>query len=453
MLDDPSTARSPRIARLLLASTIVVAIGTAALSVHLVSGAVEERVQTEIAQTANLLGGSGFPLADASLERVAGFVGAQVVAADAAGNVVAASLPADARADFEAALRLQALPAPSPDGKVKVVPVTIGPFRYTVGVAATPAGRRARPGQAGSVYVLYDANLLADASRRAWLPVSVMAALATVLAAFLGIAGERRVLVARNGALLRLLASVAHEVRNPLGAIRAIARTQARAAAREDRVDASKLELIAAETERLALLVDGLRNVGRPVQAVRAPISLDGAVRATLDLVGHLLSHRRVVLDVDLGAAGAVGLADATQVRQVVLNLITNAADAQPRGGAIHVTSRALRSAEGTTWHLVVEDEGPGVPAAVHPRLFEPFFSTKAKGLGVGLYLSRRLARAHGGDLTLAPPPADGAAPRGARFELVLPWSPELADRAPAPVELPRPRPSGRQPVPGDASP
>lgn len=443
MLDDPSTARSPRIARLLLASTIVLAIGTAALSVHLVSGAVEERVQTEIAQTANLLGGSGFPLADASLERVAGFVGAEVVATDADGAVVAASLPADGRADFEAALRLQALPAPSPDGKVKVVPVTIGPFRYTVGVAATPAGRRAlRPGQAGAVYVLYDANLLEGASRRAWLPVSIMAALATVLAAFLGIAGERRVLQARTGALLRLLASVAHEVRNPLGAIRAIARTQARAAARKDAVDPAKLELIAAETERLALLVDGLRNVGRPVQTVRAPISLDGAVRATLDLVGHLLAHRRVVLDVDLGAPGAVGLADATQVRQVVLNLITNAADAQPRGGVIHVTTRA--SADGP-WQLVVEDEGPGVPAAVLGRLFEPFFTTKAKGLGVGLFLSRRLAHAQGGDLGLAPQAAD----RGARFVLTLPWSPELADKAPAPVTLPRP--SERPSPPGDA--
>jgi signal transduction histidine kinase len=447
VLDDPSTARSPRIARLLLASTLVVAIGTAALSVHLVSGAVEERVQAEIAQTANLLGGSGFPLADASLVRVAGFVGAEVVAIDADRHVVAASLPEDGRADFEAALRLDALPAPSPDGKVKVVPVTIGPFRYTVGVAATPAGRRAlRPGQAGAVYVLYDANLLAGASRRAWLPVSVMAALATVLAALLGVAGERRVLSARNGALLRLLAAVAHEVRNPLGAIRAIARTQARAAARRDAVDPSKLELIAAETERLALLVDGLKNVGRPVQTVRAPISLDGAVRATLDLVGHLLSHRRVVLDVDLGAAGAVGLADATQVRQVVLNLITNAADAQPKGGAIHVTTRALRTAEGATWQLVVEDEGPGVPGALLGRLFEPFFSTRAKGLGVGLYLSRRLARAHGGDLALAP--QDPTAPRGARFELTLPWSPELTDSAPAPVALPRP--SGRPGVPGD---
>lgn len=442
MLDDPSTARSPRIARLLLASTVAVAIGTAALSVHLVSGAVEERVQAEIAQTANLLGGSGFPLVDASLERLAGFVGAEVAATDADRALVAASLAGDARADFEAALRLQALPAPSPDGKVKVVPVTIGPFRYTVGVAATPGARRGSP--AGAVYVLYDANLLADASRRAWLPVSVMAALATVLAAFLGIAGERRVLSARNGALLRLLAAVAHEVRNPLGAIRAIARTQARAAGRRDAVDPAKLELIAAETERLALLVDGLKNVGRPVQTVLAPISLDGAVRATLDLVGHLLSHRRVVLDVELGAAAAVGLADATQVRQIVLNLVTNAADAQPKGGVIHVTTRALRADAGGVWELVVEDEGPGVPEAARPRLFEPFFSTRAKGLGVGLYLSRRLAHAHGGDLTLAPP---GAA-RGARFTLTLPWRPELADQAPAPVVLPRP--SGRLSIQGD---
>lgn len=407
-LDDPGAVRGPRIARLLLASTAVVALATAALTVHLVGSAVEDRVQLEIARTARLVGDAGFPLGDESLRRVAGLVDADVVAIDA-GGVAAASLPEGPRRDFEAAWRAGALPRPAREARV--VEARIGATRYTLGVAPTPRG---------GVYLVYEAGLVSREARRAWLPVSLVVIGATALAVLLGIAGERSVLRARTGALLKLLVSVAHEVRNPLGAIRAIARAQARAIDRTGAADAAQLELIAAETDRLALLIEGLRSVGRPVATVRRPVDPDATVDDVLKLLSHQLAHRQVTVARERPGAAVVVEADAMQVRQVALNLLQNAADAMPRGGAVRVRSGAA----GGRWRLEVEDEGPGVAEPLRARLFEPFVTTKESGLGVGLYLSRRLARAHGGELSLAPAPAPGERPRGARFVLELPLAP-----------------------------
>jgi signal transduction histidine kinase len=376
----------------------VLVLATAALTFTLVDSAVEERVRVEIAQTAGLVGGSGFPLGDESLRLVAGYIGADVVAVDGKGRIVAASLGPEQRRAFDAS----ALPAPGE--RARVAEAALGPARFTVGVAALP------PPRVGALYVLYREDLLASQRQRAWLPVTAVAALATLAAALLGMAGERRVVAARTQALLRLLVAVAHEVKNPLGAIRAIARLQARRA-REGVVEPGPLELIASESERLSLLVDGLRSVGQPVRTVRRPLDPDATTARTVALLGPQLAHRRVTVEAAPPATRAAVLGDPAQLQQVVLNLLQNAADAMPRGGVVRLSSKV----DAGGWSLAVEDEGPGVPEDRRARLFEPFFTTKEGGLGVGLYLSRRLARAHDGDLALEP------SPRGARFVLRLP--------------------------------
>src|SRR5690606_11907924 len=99
-LEGPHGARSPRIAGLLLATTVVLVVATAALTFQLVHDAVEERVRQEIARTAALVGGRDFPLSDESLRRLAGFIGAEVVASDDAGRVVASSLGPEQRRVF-----------------------------------------------------------------------------------------------------------------------------------------------------------------------------------------------------------------------------------------------------------------------------------------------------------------------------------------------------------------
>jgi signal transduction histidine kinase len=250
--------------------------------------------------------------------------------------------------------------------------------------------------------------------------VTAVAVFALLLAVALGVASERGYQRARSAALLRLLASVGHEVRNPLGAIRTLAQSLKRRLG--DQADPTSLDLIASEAERLTLLVDGLRTMGLPVRTLRREIDPDEAVDAVLTLLEHQLLHRRIEVTREIADDEARVMADPAQVRQVVLNLVLNGADAMPRGGALRVSS-GLEDG-GSKWVLIVEDDGPGVDPAVQGRLFEAFFTTKHKGLGVGLTTSRRLVTAHGGDLTL-----DASYQDGARF--VVTWPAAASERAP----------------------
>ena len=110
------------------------------------------------------------------------------------------------------------------------------------------------------------------------------------------------------------------------------------------------------------------------------------------------------------GAPGPVE-ADANQVRQVVYNLLFNALEAQPGGGwvRVEVAAAAAHPEVGAGVALTVEDGGPGLPADLGDRVFEPFVSTKESGLGLGLSICRRIADGHGGTLTVSERPGGGA--------------------------------------------
>jgi signal transduction histidine kinase len=135
----------------------------------------------------------------------------------------------------------------------------------------------------------------------------------------------------------------------------------------------------------------------------------------TDDVVARLRDARLldgVAVSVD-GGATAPGHPD--KLRQVLVNLVRNAAEAAGPGGRVAVRV----AAQDGTAEVAVEDSGPGIDAANRGRLFEPFFTTKPRGTGLGLAVSRAIARAHGGDL--AADPTDGG---GARFALRLPARP-----------------------------
>ena len=110
-------------------------------------------------------------------------------------------------------------------------------------------------------------------------------------------------------------------------------------------------------------------------------------------------------------------LADADQIEQVVLNLLSNAVDAMPRGGAVRLR---LAATPGGGARLTVADEGHGIPEEIQARIFDPFFSTKeiGKGTGLGLAISYGIVHDHGGDIVV-----DSAPGQGAAFTVILPAS------------------------------
>lgn len=205
----------------------------------------------------------------------------------------------------------------------------------------------------------------------------------------------------------RLAAGVAHEIRNPLAAISGSIELLGRGGEAPSSDDQKQLmEIVLREVARLDALIRDLLEFARP----RPP------EREKLDLTAHMSELKRVFendrqLDgahVQLEADGAIWVeADPAQLRQVVWNLLRNAAEAAP-GAPITLSVGADRS-DGKSWAWVaVRDRGPGIPPEQRARIFEPFYSTKVSGTGLGLATVHRIVEAHKGRIDVEAPPDGG---------------------------------------------
>ncbi len=226
-----------------------------------------------------------------------------------------------------------------------------------------------------------------------------------------------------------LLAGVAHELNNPLAIV--MGRASLLEERTQDSAAADDARRIREAAERCGRIVRTFLNMARQRPAVRAPVQLNHLVRAAADMLGYTLRSHGIELVLQLADPLPEVQADADQIGQVLLNLIVNAQQALagtagPRRVVVQTGAERLGESE-AVW-LRVADNGPGVPASARDQIFEPFFTTKAEGMGTGLGLavSRSLAREHGGDLVV-----EGGA-EGGSFRLSLPVSPELAAALPA---------------------
>ncbi len=204
----------------------------------------------------------------------------------------------------------------------------------------------------------------------------------------------------------RLAAGVAHEINNPLGVILGYAKLLRK---RADGTLAEDLRVVEEEALRARDIVSGLLDLSRPLPAPTEQVDL----RALADEVISRLGEARLLEGVEVsveGEASAPGHRE--KLRQVLVNLVRNAAEASGPGGRVSIR---IVEQEGAA-ELSVEDTGPGMPEEVRARLFEPFFTTRPRGTGLGLAVSRAIARAHGGELAASVPGGQGA-----RFALTLP--------------------------------
>ena len=245
-----------------------------------------------------------------------------------------------------------------------------------------------------------------------------------------------------------LLAGVAHELNNPLAIV------MGRADLLEDKLESSPLQAdaqrIREAAERCGRIVRTFLNMARAHAPRRAPVALNDIVHAAADMLAYTLRSHSITLELQLDPNLPPLMGDADQLGQVLLNLLVNAQHAlseseDARRIVVATGVEARREGPGSRepriW-LRVRDNGPGVPPEVREHLFQPFFTTKAEGLGTGLGLStsRSLLREHGGDLMLEQgPPGSGAS-----FRLSLPISGE-PDAAAAAASAAAPEPVARR--------
>ena len=208
-----------------------------------------------------------------------------------------------------------------------------------------------------------------------------------------------------------LAASVAHELNNPLATISLHAEVLVGQLAADD-PNRRSLVVIEQEVERMATLVSNLLLFSRRSHRQIFTVDIREELTTLLDFIQYHLRSHKIRIVQDFAAVLPTVQADRQQLRQVFLNLITNASDAMPGGGTLTVRSHPGAMAGGQTG-VVVEfsDTGIGVLTGDLPRLWEPFFTTKpeGKGIGLGLAICRRTVEEHRGTIEIETGPGKGA--------------------------------------------
>ena len=221
---------------------------------------------------------------------------------------------------------------------------------------------------------------------------------------------EQLVRASKLAVVGEMAAIMAHEVRTPIGILRSSAQLLEREATVGER-EQELIGFILGETERLNRLVTMLLECARPKPLELRPHDLD----AILDSVVGLLSGQGDKAGVSITCDAPDDLifeCDREQMMQVLLNLVLNAVAFAPRGGRVALVARHV----GAQLRISVTDDGPGVPLQLRERIFDPFFTRREGGIGLGLTIVQQIVQAHGGEIRVGE-----SAWGGAEFELLFP--------------------------------
>lgn len=215
-----------------------------------------------------------------------------------------------------------------------------------------------------------------------------------------------------------LAAGVAHELRNPLTAIK-IRLFSLRQILPGNLADHEDITVIQSQIQRLGRIVTEFLRFARPAEPQWASLTTNQLLQSVGELLGGELNHRGIQLDVASTEPMSIR-ADMQQLQQVLINLVQNAADSIGSQGRITLTARQGAAADSSRSQPVVMidviDTGGGIPPEAQARLFDPFFSTKENGTGLGLAIAARILQKHGGAIHYSTRPGHGTT-----FTLVLP--------------------------------
>lgn len=212
-------------------------------------------------------------------------------------------------------------------------------------------------------------------------------------------------------ALGRLAAGIAHEVNNPLQPILNCLEVAIEDAERLTPVDLESLRVAESEVQRIKTIVSRLLDFSRPSAEDRVLVNLHELVQEVLILTNRQLERMQVRVDTDLKPVEPV-IGSPTQLKQVLLNLVLNAVESMPGGGTVKVET--YPDQDGVVIRVI--DSGIGMDEEVIPQIFEPFYSTKGEGTGLGLSVSYGIIQGHGGHIQVESEPG-----KGSRFIVWLP--------------------------------
>lgn len=444
--------------RLVIPFAIVAVAGAssaAVIALSVASNALRSRVQTQLAAAAEVVSRQDFALNPAILERFHEIIGAQVITYDESGRVVQSTVAGSSKALEEAATKVVRGAAAGSQSQSAWTDCGVPCLVVHRGVQGRP----------GYVVALVAETSDVTATSRAISRTILLAAAVSVLVMVLVSQAtvrrmtrplQRLVQFARErspsdvrrltdigddeigavakafnemldrvdqaqSALVRseklglagmMAARVAHDIRNPLSSIKM--QTQLiRARLRGDPEDDAMLMSVLHDIEQVESVIRNLLELARPGELRLERMSVNVIVRDALQQLSAQFAHRKIAVDVHLdGSLPPVAL-DRSRFKQVLLNVLTNAADALLAGGTITVLSRADRPAAVV---IEIRDDGAGIDPAVAERVFDPFVSTKPDGIGLGLVNARSVVELHGGQITLRP-----RSPRGTSATITLP--------------------------------
>jgi signal transduction histidine kinase len=234
------------------------------------------------------------------------------------------------------------------------------------------------------------------------------------------VAMERQMRAAeRLSTLGTLAAALAHEIRNPLEALNLNLELLERSleSPRTRSADGGKrqkyLRVLEDEIARLGGIVDNFLSFARPGQAPVGTVRLDRILQQVVELVDNQARSRKVEIEIDTDGQAMMIEGSEDQLKQAFLNLVINGLEAMPAGGRLSIRAETVDNAGsgGPRRSAVVRirDTGEGIPAEAMPRLFEPFFSTRPRGTGLGLTIARRVVQEHHGRIGVESSPGAGA--------------------------------------------
>jgi signal transduction histidine kinase len=424
---------------LTLLGPLLIAMAAAwAIGVGIVTNALEQRLEGQLRNAATVLATGGIPYTPEVLRRLASVQQSDFVLIDHAGRVAVTT--SGKVGDAIAASLAQRLPLLGAETRRIDAPVqSIAVYqpidaseepRYSALVAVAPLGDAAAAARSAARW-LGLAMLAATAVlgaivlalvRNITRPLAQLSAFADRIAAGerehrielpradeIGALGEslntmmlrlggyesRLASRSRMSALGEMSARLAHEIRNPLTGLKLHLQLLAE---RVDGRESSRVERLLTEVQRLELLVSSTLMLGGEQPLVLAPTHIRPLIAEVVDLMGPSLAHVGIRIDTRCDEQLQAPL-DRGRVRQALLNLIVNAADAMPQGGTLRISAEQDPAAPRVL--ILVEDSGPGVSEDVRARLGDSSISTKPFGLGLGMTVCREVAAAHGGELRI----------------------------------------------------